>query len=46
VIQDDKIVPPSQNQKCIEDDLLQFISKNVDLPPDKLTWQAEQAIRN
>jgi len=47
LIQDAKIVPPtSQNQKCIEDDLLQFINKNVDLPPDKLTWQAEQAVRN
>jgi sulfhydrogenase subunit alpha len=47
LIQDAKIVPPtSQNQKCIEDDLLQFITKNIDLPPEKLTWQAEQAIRN
>ena len=47
LIQDAKIVPPtSQNQKCIEDDLLRFISKNIDLPHDKLTWQAEQAIRN
>ncbi len=47
LIQDAKIVPPtSQNQKIIEDDLLRFITKNIDLPPDKLTRQAEQAIRN
>ena len=47
LIQDAKIVPPtSQNQKVIEDDLVQFINQNVDLPPEKLTWQAEQAIRN
>ena len=47
VILDAKIVPPtSQNQKIIESDLWKFVPKYIDLPPDKLTWQCEQAIRN
>jgi coenzyme F420-reducing hydrogenase alpha subunit len=47
LIQDAKIVPPtSQNQKCIEDDLLQFIGKNIALPNEELTWRCEQTIRN
>lgn len=46
-IVDAKIVPPtSQNQKTIESDLWQFVSKNINLPKEKLTWQCEQAIRN
>jgi len=41
------IVPPtSQNQKMIEDDLWKFVQKYLDLPDDKLQWQAEHAIRN
>jgi sulfhydrogenase subunit alpha len=47
IILEAKIVPPtSQNQKIIENDLLQFVSKNVTLPEDRLTWQCEQAVRN
>ncbi len=47
IVQDARIVPPtSQNQKQMEDDLLKFAEKNIDLPHDKLTWQCEQAIRN
>lgn len=47
VILDAKIVPPtSQNQKIIEDDLRQFVSKYVDLPTEKLQLRCEQAIRN
>lgn len=47
LILDAKIVPPtSQNQKTIENDLWQYVSKHVRLPQDKLTWQCEQAIRN
>jgi coenzyme F420-reducing hydrogenase alpha subunit len=47
IIQDAKIVPPtSQNQKIVEDDLADFVSKNLDLPEDKLTWQCEQVVRN
>jgi sulfhydrogenase subunit alpha len=47
VILDAKIVAPtSQNQKTIESDLWQFVPKYMDLPPDKLKWQCEQAIRN
>jgi len=47
VILDAKIVPPtSQNQKTIESDLWQFVPKHLNLPPEKLTWQCEQAIRN
>jgi sulfhydrogenase subunit alpha len=46
-ILDAKIVPPtSQNQKTIESDLRQFVSKNLRLPQAKLTWQCEQAVRN
>jgi coenzyme F420-reducing hydrogenase alpha subunit len=46
-ILDAKIVPPtSQNQKIIESDLWEFVPKYLDLPPDELTWQCEQAIRN
>jgi sulfhydrogenase subunit alpha len=47
VILDAKIVPPtSQNQKTIENDLWKFVPQYLDLPPDKLAWQCEQAIRN
>jgi sulfhydrogenase subunit alpha len=47
IILDAKIVPPtSQNQKIIESDLVQFVSKYVNLPQDQLTWQCEQAVRN
>ena len=46
VILDAKIVPPtSQNQKTIENDLRKFVPKYLDLPPEKLAWQCEQAIR-
>ena len=46
-ILDAKIVPPtSQNQKTIESDLRQFVSKNLKLSQEKLTWQCEQAVRN
>ncbi|MFH1157729.1 MAG: Ni/Fe hydrogenase subunit alpha [Pseudomonadota bacterium] len=41
------IIPPTaQNQKMIEDDLWKFVQKYIDLPDDKLQWQAEHAIRN
>jgi sulfhydrogenase subunit alpha len=47
LIQEAKIVPPtSQNQKRIEADLVQFATRNLDLPTDRLTWQCEQVIRN
>jgi len=46
-ILDARIVPPtSQNQKTIESDLMQFVSKRLRLPHAKLTWQCEQAVRN
>jgi coenzyme F420-reducing hydrogenase alpha subunit len=42
-----KIVPPtSQNQKTIENDLREFVSENLRLSQEKLTWQCEQAVRN
>jgi sulfhydrogenase subunit alpha len=47
VILDAKIVPPTaQNQKSIEADLWQFVSKCMDLPDEELAWRCEQAIRN
>ncbi len=47
MIRDAKIIPPtSQNQKTIESDLGKFVSANLNLPRDQLTWQCEQAVRN
>lgn len=47
LILDARIVPPtSQNQKIIESDLAEFVSKNADLPDDELTWKCEQVVRN
>jgi sulfhydrogenase subunit alpha len=47
LIEEAKIVPPtSQNQRSIEDDLVQYASQHLDLPTDRLTWQCEQVIRN
>jgi sulfhydrogenase subunit alpha len=46
-ILDAKIVPPtSQNQKIIEEDLREFVTRYLDLPDEKLQWQCEQVIRN
>jgi coenzyme F420-reducing hydrogenase alpha subunit len=46
-ITDARIIPPtSQNQKAVEDDLFRFVSKNLHLTQDKLTWRCEQIIRN
>ncbi|RJX19242.1 MAG: Ni/Fe hydrogenase subunit alpha [Ammonifex sp.] len=46
-VTDAKIVPPTaQNQKAIESDLREFVSRFLDLPEDKLQWQCEQAVRN
>jgi coenzyme F420-reducing hydrogenase alpha subunit len=46
-VKDAKIVPPTaQNQKAIESDLREFVSRFLDLPEDKLQWQCEQAVRN
>jgi sulfhydrogenase subunit alpha len=46
-IRDAKIVPPTaQNQPTIEDDVRKFVTKNVDLPREQLTWKCEQAVRN
>jgi coenzyme F420-reducing hydrogenase alpha subunit len=46
-IRDAKIVPPTaQNQPTIENDLLQFVGANIDLPREQLTWKTEQAVRN
>lgn len=47
IIQEAKIVAPtSQNQKSVEEDLFDFVSQNMQLPDDELTWKCEQAIRN
>jgi sulfhydrogenase subunit alpha len=47
LILDARIVPPtSQNQRTIEEDLLEFVNANIEMPEDKLTLQCEQAIRN
>jgi coenzyme F420-reducing hydrogenase alpha subunit len=47
LIREARIVPPTaQNQPTIEDDLREFVTANLDLPDDRLTWRCEQAIRN
>ncbi len=47
MILDAKIVPPTaQNQRAVEEDLRAFVQPRLDLPPEVLTWQCEQAIRN
>ncbi len=47
VVLDAKIVPPtSQNQRTMEADLSEFVSAHIDVQPDELQRQCEQAIRN
>lgn len=47
LIESAKIVPPtSQNQKQIEKDLYEFVTKYIYLPKNELQWKLEQAIRN
>lgn len=47
LIENAKIVPPtSQNQKSIEEDLHDFVSRNLSLSDEELLWKSEQAIRN
>jgi len=47
LITDAKIVPPtSQNQETIENDLREFVGRNIDLSKDELTRRCEQAVRN
>jgi coenzyme F420-reducing hydrogenase alpha subunit len=42
-----RIVPPtSQNQRSIEEDLKEFVQRNLDLDDEQLTLRCEQAIRN
>jgi len=41
------IVPPtSQNQRSIEEDLIEFVAANVRLPDEELRHRCEQTIRN
>lgn len=47
LIENAKIIPPtSQNQKTIEEDLHDFVSRNMSAPDHELIWKCEQAIRN
>jgi coenzyme F420-reducing hydrogenase alpha subunit len=47
LILDAKIVPPtSQNQRMMEDDLREIVSRYVHLPQKELIWRCEQTIRN
>ncbi len=42
-----RIVPPtSQNQTCIEEDLMSYIGGFLDLPDDALRHRCEQTVRN
>ncbi|MCX8057553.1 MAG: Ni/Fe hydrogenase subunit alpha [Ignavibacteria bacterium] len=47
LVESAKIVPPtSQNQKQIEKDLYEFVTKYINLSKDELQWKLEQVIRN
>jgi len=47
IILEAKIVPPtSQNQRCMEADLLAIAPKLAEMPHEQATWRAEQTIRN
>ncbi len=47
LIKDAKIVPPtSQNQNTMESDLRKFVTANINLSKEDLTWKCEQAVRN
>lgn len=47
LIKEAKIVPPtSQNQACIEHDLKDFVTANLHMSKEELTWKCEQVIRN
>jgi coenzyme F420-reducing hydrogenase alpha subunit len=47
LITDAKIIPPtSQNQLTIENDLRHFVPPRIELEPEQLRWQCEQAVRN
>ncbi|NIP42254.1 MAG: Ni/Fe hydrogenase subunit alpha [candidate division Zixibacteria bacterium] len=47
IIKDARIIPPtSQNQSSVEEDLVEFVSKKLDLPHEELTWKCEQTVRN
>ncbi len=46
-IMDAKIVPPTaQNLPTMESDLRKFVTSNIDMDREKLTWKVEQAVRN
>lgn len=46
-ILDARIVPPtSQNQACLEEDLVDYVGGFLDLPDDELTHRCEQTVRN
>lgn len=46
-IMDAKIVPPTaQNLGTMESDLRKFVTANIDMEREQLTWKAEQAVRN
>ena len=46
-ILDAQIVPPtSQNQACLEEDLLDFVGGFLHLPDDDLRRRCEQTVRN
>jgi len=40
------VTPTAQNQKIIENDLLNFVRQNISMPEEELQWKCEQAIRN
>ncbi|GLI92030.1 Ni/Fe hydrogenase subunit alpha [Methylocystis echinoides] len=46
-ITDAQIVPPtSQNQACLEEDLVDFVGSFLDLPDEALRHRCEQTVRN
>ena len=47
IIKNANIIPPtSQNQKTVENDLINLVPQYIGLSDDDLTWKCEQAVRN
>jgi coenzyme F420-reducing hydrogenase alpha subunit len=47
LVMDAKIVPPTaQNLATIEQDLRKFVTANIEMPREELTWKCEQTVRN
>ena len=46
IVEANLIPPTAQNQLCMESDLRYFVTRNLSLSDEELTWKCEQVIRN